>query len=261
MDRPGDFINSENFGPLISIITVVFNGEKYLEQTIQSVIKQSYKNIEYIVIDGASTDGSLEIINKYDDKIDCWLSEKDKGIADAMNKGISQASGEYILFLHSDDYLPNKQNIMSASQLLNDGSDLLICDILFGKDQTRVRPGGFSYRFRFRNRIPHQGLICRRVLFEKFGLFDNNLTISMDYEWLLRTYYGKSSITYNPIILSVMRDTGISSKKDWPSLRQRLHEEKKAQFRHCPSRLMKTVYCVFWLCYIPFRFMKAKLLS
>ena len=252
---------SENVDPLISIITVVFNGEEFLEQTIQSVISQSYKNIEYIVIDGASTDGSLAIINQYDDDIDFWLSEKDKGIADAMNKGISQASGEYILFLHSDDYLPNKQNIMSANQLLRDRTDLLICDILFGKDQRRVRPGGFSYWFRFRNRIPHQGLICRRELFERFGLFDINLTISMDYEWLLRAYYGNSSITYNPIILSVMRDTGISSTKDWPGLRQRLYEEKTAQFRHCPSLLMKILYRAFWSCYIPFRYIKAKLLS
>lgn len=90
--------------PLISIITVVYNGEKYLEQTIQSVINQSYKNIEYIVVDGGSTDGTLDIIKKYEEHLERWISEPDKGLYDAMNKGIGMAKGKLIGMINSDDW-------------------------------------------------------------------------------------------------------------------------------------------------------------
>ena len=90
--------------PLVSIITVVYNGEKYLEQTIQSVINQSYKNIEYLIIDGGSTDGTLDIIKKYENNISYWISEPDRGLYDAMNKGIKLAKGELIGMINSDDW-------------------------------------------------------------------------------------------------------------------------------------------------------------
>jgi len=90
--------------PLVSVITVCLNSEKYLEQTIQSVINQTYDNIEYIIIDGGSTDKTLDIIKKYEDRIDYWVSEPDKGIYDAMNKGISFATGELVGIINSDDY-------------------------------------------------------------------------------------------------------------------------------------------------------------
>ncbi len=82
--------------PLITVITVVYNGEKYLEETIQSVINQTYPNVEYIIIDGGSTDETIDIIKKYEDKIDLWISEKDEGIYDAMNKGIYLATGQWV---------------------------------------------------------------------------------------------------------------------------------------------------------------------
>lgn len=90
--------------PTVSIVTVVFNGEKYLEQTIQSVIGQTYSNVEYIIIDGQSQDSTLEIIKKYENQIDFWSSEPDEGIYDAMNKGLEKATGDIIAFLNADDW-------------------------------------------------------------------------------------------------------------------------------------------------------------
>lgn len=107
----GYFKKSFDDKPLISIITVVFNGEKYLEDTIQSVINQTYGNVEYIIIDGGSTDGTLDIIKKYEDKIDYWVSEKDGGIYDAMNKGIDAASGEWLNFMNGGDEFYDNQVI------------------------------------------------------------------------------------------------------------------------------------------------------
>ena len=113
---------------LVSIITVVKNNEKYLEETIQSVQNQSYKNFEYIVIDGNSTDDSLKIIKRYDENIDFWISENDKGIYDAFNKGLDLASGKFIVFVNSDDLLTN-----NAIQILKDyDTKYPNIDFLFG---------------------------------------------------------------------------------------------------------------------------------
>ncbi|MFC1603328.1 glycosyltransferase, partial [Pseudomonadota bacterium] len=93
--------------PLISVVTVVYNGVRNIEQTIKSVINQVYENVEYIVIDGGSTDGTVDVLKKYDSQIDYWDSVPDNGISDAMNKGVSHASGDYIIFIHADDYFAN----------------------------------------------------------------------------------------------------------------------------------------------------------
>ena len=101
--------------PLVSIVTVVYNGENFLEETIKSVINQTYENIEYIIIDGGSTDGTVDIIKKYEDKINYWVSEKDAGIYDAMNKGIEAFKGDYINFLNAGDSYVNNEVLNRAS--------------------------------------------------------------------------------------------------------------------------------------------------
>lgn len=117
----GYFKKSFNDKPLVTVITVVFNGQKSLEQTIQSVLRQSCDNVEYIIIDGGSTDGTLDIIQKYEEVIDYWISESDKGIYDAMNKGIDLATGEWINFLNAGDKLYN-DNILCTVFCKNDVS-------------------------------------------------------------------------------------------------------------------------------------------
>ena len=120
------FCKAFNNKPLISIITAVFNGEKYLEQTIKSIINQTYKNFEYIIIDGGSTDGTLEIIKKYEDKISYWISEKDKGISDAFNKGVTAAKGDYINFQGDGDGFLSSETLEEIFKDIKAGESSII---------------------------------------------------------------------------------------------------------------------------------------
>lgn len=143
---------------LISIITVVYNGGNVIEQTIKSVIEQPYKNIQYIIIDGASTDGTIDVIKKYEDKIDYWISEQDKGIYDAMNKGWAKASNEsYILFLGAGDRIIK----------LPDMCDKHLPDIMYGNvliGDKRIFPATADIRLRLGNTVHHQALLIKKSI-------------------------------------------------------------------------------------------------
>jgi glycosyltransferase involved in cell wall biosynthesis len=128
---------SNEVKPLITVVTVVFNGEKFLEETILSVINQTYDNVEYIIIDGGSTDGTLDIIKKYEHAIDYWVSEKDKGIYDAMNKGIELASGQWINFMNGGDRFYGNDVL----QIISFETDLVDYDVVYGNHQI-IYPSG-----------------------------------------------------------------------------------------------------------------------
>lgn len=238
--------------PLISIITIALNAEIYLEQTIQSVLNQTYKNIEYIIVDGGSTDGTLGVIEKYKNAIDHIISEKDEGIADAMNKGVSLASGDYIIFLHADDYFHHDTCLEESIKFLEVTTDILACRIQFGKDQKIITPTGFNFWTNFKG-MPHQGILCRRSLIESLHGFDTQFKICMDYDLLLRAYQNGARLKKAPVVLSVMRDTGISSLRDWKNLRFRFAEEKRVHEKNCRSLLMGVLYKIYWLLYLPYR--------
>ncbi len=128
---------SQNNNPKISIITIVYNGSNTLEKTIQSVINQNYKNFEYIIIDGNSTDGTQQIIEKYSHQITYWISEKDKGLYDAMNKGLVRATGDYVWFINSGDQIPTSTTITEIFQ----NSKEPYADIYYG-DTTMIDLNG-----------------------------------------------------------------------------------------------------------------------
>jgi glycosyltransferase involved in cell wall biosynthesis len=191
---------SEKFTvPLVTIITVVFNGEKHLEQTIQSIISQTYDNVEYIIIDGGSTDGTVDIIRKYEEVIDYWVSEPDAGISDAMNKGISLATGILINHLHAGDKFAADTTLSSVVSSYNSegwrwcfGNQLLRSPI----DNAIVGcfcPPKFSQKLlHIVNTIPHPTVFSERALIEEVNGFDNNYKCAMDYHlWLRFTQLSK----------------------------------------------------------------------
>ena len=174
----------------VSIITVVYNASKTIKQTIQSVLNQTYPNTEYIIIDGGSTDGTIDIIREFQDKIDIFVSEKDDGLYDAMNKGIKQASGEIIGILNSDDtYVENAVSIVVDS-FKSRQMDVLYGNALLVDDtpETSLYDCSDIEELWYRMAIPHPAAFVRKEVYEKFGTFDTQYQIAADYDLMLRLY-------------------------------------------------------------------------
>lgn len=194
--------------PLVTVITVVFNGDKYLEATILSIINQSYDNIEYIVIDGGSTDKTLDIIDKYDHSIDCWVSEPDKGIYDAMNKGIKLANGQYLIFLGADDIFYGS-NVIEEIIKRTKGEDY---GMIFGKIQYNdgnIVKSVLSRKTLIHNTVHHQSCLYSKYLFQKWT-YDSSLRLIADYELNLISYLRGIKYFSTDLIVSICRKDGAS---------------------------------------------------
>lgn len=210
----------EDARPLISVIVAIFNGVKTIQQCIDSVDQQTYSNKELIVIDGRSTDGTLELLTANKDKFSYWISEADGGIYNAWNKGLSQAKGEWICFLGADDYLWDirvfermaerliliPKNIRVAYgqiMMMTDSGEELY---LLGEDWNNVK-----HLFSQIMCVPHPGLMHRRSLFEQHGNFDESFRIAGDYELLLRELKKADAFFIPNLIIAAMRYGGVSS--------------------------------------------------
>jgi len=203
------FVKDESL-PLVSIITAVRNGEKTLECTIKSVLDQSYDRIEYIIIDGASTDGTLDIIRKYDDHIAYWVSEPDKGIYDAMNKGITTAHGSLINLLNADDYLEPGALQGACDAYLKHGRPCIIYGDSYYIDDA------FSVKARFHTTLSywigmtvcHQGIFVHRDIYNTVGLYDTRYHLAADYEFFVRAMRQKVPFVKTNGILVSCRNAG-----------------------------------------------------
>lgn len=196
--------------PLVSIVTVVLNGEKYIEQTIKNVLEQTYPNIEYIIIDGASKDGTLKIIQKYDNQVDLWASEKDQGIYFAMNKGILLAKGELIGIVNADDYYSKNTVKLVVDAFLKTNADVLHGDILLITDkETRMKPD--ITKMDEQPSVFHPTCFVKRSVYNEIGMFDTQYRISSDYDFLLRCLKKNYKFHYIPEVLSHFRPGGMSA--------------------------------------------------
>jgi glycosyltransferase involved in cell wall biosynthesis len=204
----------------ISIITITFNSASTLEQTIRSVIEQTYPNIEYIVVDGMSVDGTLEIIEKYKDKVSKIISEKDNGLYDALNKGIGMATGDVIGILHSDDfYIDNHVIQKYANTFLKNNSDCVYSDLYYvDKNNTdkiiRKWKSGDYKNGSFLNgwMPPHPTFFVKKKIYEKLGTFNTTFKSAADYELMLRFIHkNKISVSYLPEFTVKMRVGGKSN--------------------------------------------------
>jgi glycosyltransferase involved in cell wall biosynthesis len=204
--------------PLVTIITVVFNGEQYLDQTIKSVIQQSYDNIEYLVIDGGSTDHTLKIIHTYERFLDYWISEPDHGIYDAMNKGISLASGEIIGILNSDDlYFPYTVAEVVKWYTQFGKPCVLYGDMLkfAGKDTETVsyHKGNLTdTAFKtLKMTLNHPTCFVHRDLYQRYGAFHSKYRIGADRDLMIRFYRQGVPFIYIEKLLAKFRLGGATS--------------------------------------------------
>ncbi|OHD12973.1 MAG: hypothetical protein A2086_04510 [Spirochaetes bacterium GWD1_27_9] len=190
--------------PLISIITVVFNGENHIERTIKSIISQNYKNIEYIIIDGKSTDSTMNIINKYKTQIAVVVSEKDNGIYDAMNKGINLAKGEYIWFINCGDEV-FENNTISKIFETNDYSDVYygkqcLLNNNLGTIKITDIPQKLDYKsFIYGMLVSHQSIIAKKSLVSDYDLSYKYVS---DHDWIIKFLKKSKTITNTNQILS-----------------------------------------------------------
>lgn len=203
----------------ITIITVSFNSEATIKQTIDSVLAQDYPNIEYIVVDGASKDGTVDILKSYGDRIK-YISEKDKGIYDALNKGLKLATGDVVGTIGSDDFLPNSSVLGHVAEaFIQTGKDVIYGDLQYinpDNDEKIVRYWS-SGEYKIENWLkgwmpPHLSCYIKREAFEKYGNYITDFTCSGDYELMLRMMYKhKLSAGYLPEVLMTMRNGGTST--------------------------------------------------
>jgi len=234
--------------PLISVITAAFNAARYLPDAIRSIRAQSYPNIEWIVIDGGSTDATVDLLKANDDIIAYWLSEPDRGIYSAWNKGLAQAKGEWICFLGADDYFWDAHALARMSeQLVNLPASVKVAYgqiMLVSADGMVIHAFGEPWenvrkRFREVMCIPHQGTMHRRSLFDQRGTFDESFRIAGDYEFLLRELKSADARFIPGIIMAAMRQGGGISSDPGNSLVV-LRESRRAQRKNglrLPGRL------------------------
>jgi glycosyltransferase involved in cell wall biosynthesis len=222
----------------ISVITVCLNGAEFIEQAIQSVLSQSYPRVEYIIIDGGSKDGTVEIIRSYESRLAYWHSRPDRGIAHAFNLGLAQAHGDWIVCLNADDFFLETTVIeqMMPHLLLHKDADVVFGQILSLTREKNPKPvplcksSGRPWRwqeFRKRNTIPHQAAFSRREYFDRVGYFDETFKIAMDYELFLRANDGLRA-QFVPLTIVGMRAGGECVK----NIANSLHESKRAQIKN-----------------------------
>ncbi len=205
----------------VSIITATYNNENTVEDTVLSVSSQTYKNIEHIIIDGNSSDNTIQIIKKHQDKIAKIISEPDKGIYDALNKGIKYASGDIICFLHADDIYADDTIIEKAVNLFSEKhTDSIYGDLQYvakedtGKIIRYWKSGEFTFSKLKKGWMPpHPTFLVRKEIYENCGVFDTNFKIAADYDLILR-FLGKHKIStaYLPEVMIKMRIGGESNK-------------------------------------------------
>jgi glycosyltransferase involved in cell wall biosynthesis len=203
---------------VISIITINYNNAKGLKRTIESVINQNYKNIEYIIIDGGSTDESTKIINVYQNKIAFSISEKDNGVFDAQNKGIQKATGDYILVLNSGDELDNF-NVLESIFNTTHTEDIIYGNMMIVYENNRREYGKMPKMINFEHMMNdtlwHPVSFVKKDFLNQVGLYDTSYNIVADYEWFLRAIFKFHAILkYYDMPISVFYLGGLSSHID-----------------------------------------------
>jgi glycosyltransferase involved in cell wall biosynthesis len=203
--------------PLVSAVTVTMNAAKTVEKTISSIHNQTYRLIEHVVVDGGSTDGTIDLLKARLRTTDCWISESDRGISDAFNKGIALARGTYVQIINADDWLSSDQISRAVKALSSADVDFVFGDCIFheGGEPTYRYRGDPGYAASIKKRMPamnHPSMLVRRDAYGRFGLYSRAYRNAMDYEWLVRAHKRGARGAYDARIVAHMNVDGVSNR-------------------------------------------------
>jgi glycosyltransferase involved in cell wall biosynthesis len=215
------------FNPKLTVITIVYNNVRDIERTMRSVLNQSYSNIEYVIVDGLSNDGTLQVIEKYQSRVSKLISEKDNGIYDAMNKGLAMATGDYVIFMNSGDEFFDNVTVTAVFATATDA------DIYYGETEMMAdngeslgqrrhhAPAKFTWRgFKYGMSISHQAIYIRRALKEPY---DSKYQLSADIDWIIRAAKkAKKIVNVNRYVARYLVG-GMSKKRHRQSLQERFN--------------------------------------
>lgn len=226
--------------PILTVVTAAFNSERTIERTIQSILGQTYRYIEYIIIDGGSTDRTLEIIDKYRSSIAFVRSGRDGGISQAFNLGIEASTGRYVTFVNSDDWMSPGQAAIAVNALESTNADFVFGKLamhaadgseLYTVDGSPVYWKNIKYRM---PHINHPTVVVRRTAYEKVGPFDPRVRVAMDFDWHMRAEQQGVRGVYAPALLGHMSTGGICDTQ-W---RRGLEEVREIAIRHGHSKFL-----------------------
>jgi glycosyltransferase involved in cell wall biosynthesis len=228
--------------PLVSVVTIVRNGAKTLQRTLDSVLSQDYPEIEYIVVDGGSTDGTLDLLRANQSRLALWISEPDHGISDAFNKGIALCRGEFIGLLNSDDWYEPEAIRAVVTQMQAVGAEIACGRIQYWEAEKRTYlTSSDPSQLRRAMTIGHPTVFVRRDSYHRYGLFRLDFRLAMDYEWLLRASRAGAQFLVMDRCLANMQGGGVGDRL-W---RDSQREVAKARALHLPGADNAFAYHVY----------------
>ena len=230
------------YQPRISIITTTYNCVDTVEQCVSSVVRQTYPNIEYLVIDGGSTDETVAVLQRYAEHFSYWVSEPDKGIYDAMNKGVAHATGDFVYFLGADDCLFDDQTITRVAAALKPNMDIWLSGVMVVNEDNGLEHYSFNDTIRNldtwdNNMTPHQGIFARKELLVRHP-FDVSLRIIADQKWLIQSVHqDKVHLGYGDFPVAYYSAQGLSStsgQAEWDQEERQLAEDTGVKVKQVP---------------------------
>ncbi len=242
--------------PFFTIITASYNNESTIKQTLGSIKNQTFQNLEHIVIDGGSDDGTLDILKKAEHKYPLnWISETDSGIADALNKGLRISNGQYVIVIQADDSLLTPNILEKIYPLLNEKKmDIFSFPVILqhpDKGNVLRKPIRCLWWNHFKFIFPHQGCFVNRSVFERIGSFREEFKIALDYDFLYRALKNKCSVRFEKFPVALMGGIGLGS--DPKFVLQRLKEERLVQHLNEKNPFWKTAQLFFSMIYMPYK--------
>lgn len=214
--------------PFLSIITINYNDLKGLEKTVSSVMEQTLADFEYLIIDGGSNDGSLELIEQHQEQLSYWVSERDSGVYNAMNKGIAAAKGTYLLFLNSGDILTSKTALEDFIGQPSFSGDIIYGDYKFEKGE-KVYPDELTPYYFMRTSLPHQSTFFKRTVFDRMGNYNENYKIAADRAFYIKCFMN-GQIRFQHITYALTK-FDLSGMSNDPGLLKKKAEEDEAVFK------------------------------